>query len=160
MGGRQIEDSDHSFVYVFPKMEISRRLLSAFASVLFCYAFYWSIRLAYADHVASDGSRSALEHGMRLAPGNPAYYVRLAEADPASALSSMERAAALNPLSSSIWITFGRLAEEQKDFLRAERCLLRAVALDKTFAPRWLLSEYYFHRRDQAHFWPAVRALT
>ena len=70
----------------------------------------------------------------------------------------MERAVALNPLSSSIWITFGRLAEEQKDFPRAEGCLLRAVALDKTFAPRWLLSEYYFRRRDQAHFWPAVRA--
>src|SRR6202040_1849255 len=52
---------------------------------------------------------------------------------------------------------FGRLAEEQNDFPKAEECLSRAVALDKTFAPRWLRAEYYFRRRDQANFWPAMR---
>ena len=70
----------------------------------------------------------------------------------------MEKAVALNPLNSSIWIEFARIAEEQKDFQRAESCLLRAVRLDRTFAPRWLLAEYYFRRGDQSRFWPVVRA--
>jgi hypothetical protein len=140
------------------KMKTPQRLSSVFASALFCYAFYWSIRLAYADHIAHGGSRAALEHAIRLAPGNPGYYVRLAVADPASALSLMARAAALNPLNASLWLEFGRLAEEENDFSKAEYCLLRAVALDKTFAPRWLLAEYYFRRHDQTHFWSAMRA--
>ena len=134
------------------------RLLGALAGALFCWACYWSIRLAYADHLANDRSRPAVERAIRLAPGNPEYYVRLAEADPSSALTAMEKAVALDPLNSSIWIEFARTAEEQKDFQRAESCLLRAVRLDRTFAPRWLLAEYYFRRHDPSRFWPAVRA--
>lgn len=134
------------------------RLLGALAGALFCWACYWSIRLAYADHIANDRSRPAVERAIRLAPGNPEYYVRLAEADSSSALTAMEKAVALNPLNSSIWIEFARIAEEQKDFQRAESCLLHAVRLDRTFAPRWLLAEYYFRRGDQSRFWPVVRA--
>src|SRR5579859_1313216 len=137
---------------------MSLRLMGAFASALFCCACYWSIRLAYADHLGNDRSRPTLEHAIRLAPGNPAYYVRLAEADPGSALTAMEKAVALNPLNSDVWMEFARLAEAQKDFQRAESCLLRAVRLDRTFAPRWLLAEYYFRRHDPSRFWPAVRA--
>jgi len=135
-----------------------RRLLGALAGALFCWACYWSIRLAYADHLANDRSRPAVERAIGLVPGNPEYYVRLAEANPSSALTAMEKAVALNPLNSSTWIDFARIAEEQKDFQRAESCLLRAVRLDRTFAPRWLLAEYYFRRPDPSRFWPAVRA--
>src|SRR6267378_1686294 len=137
---------------------MSLRVLGAFASALFCWACYWSIRLAYADHLANERSRPTVERAIRLAPGNPEYYVRLAEADPSSALTAMEKAVALNPLNSSTWIAFARIAEEHKDFERAERCLLQALQVDKTFAPRWLLAEYYFRRRDQQRFWPAMRA--
>lgn len=134
------------------------RMLGALAGALFCWACYWSIRLAYADHIANDRSRPAIERAIRLAPGNPEYYVRLAEADPSSALTAMEKAVALDPLNSAIWIDFARIAEEHKDFQRAESCLLRAVGLDRTFAPRWLLAGYYFRRHDPPGFWPAVRS--
>jgi|CZKX01.1.fsa_nt_gi tetratricopeptide (TPR) repeat protein len=77
---------------------------------------------------------------------------------PALALSALERAAVLNPLNSSVWIELAGAAEAHNDFRAAESSLLRAVKLDKTFAPRWLLAEYYSRRHDQAHFWPAVRA--
>lgn len=133
-------------------MNIARRLLSIIAAAVFSYACYWSLRLAYADHVAN------LEHAIRLAPINPGYYLRLADTDQDAALAAVTKAAALNPMNSSSWIHVARVAEDQKDFQRAESCLLHAVELDKTFAPRWILEDYYFRRRDQAHFWPAMRA--
>lgn len=134
------------------------RFVGAFACALFCYVCYWSIRLGFADHIATDRSRATTQQAIRLAPGNPEYYIRLAESDPAVALPAIQIAAALNSLNSNIWIMFAHIAEERKDFQQAESCLLRAVQLDKTFAPRWLLEEYYFRRRDQVHFWPAMRA--
>ncbi len=118
------------------------------------YACYWSARWAIADYAI----RSGVQLALRLAPGNPDYYVRLAQAEPALALSALQRAAELNPLSSSVWIELAGAAEEHNDFRRAESSLLRAVQLDKTFAPRWLLADYYARRHDQAQFWPAVRA--
>ena len=127
-------------------------------SMLCGYGCYWSVRWAVADYLANNPSRSRIEYALRLAPGDPEYYVRLAEAEPALALSLMQRAVDLNPLNSSVWIEFARAAEEHKDFPGAEHSLLRAVQLDKTFAPRWLLAEYYSRRNDEARFWPAVRA--
>ena len=134
------------------------RIIGAFTATLCGYACYWSVRWAGADYVAKNPSRSRIEYALRLAPGNPDYYVRLAEAEPALALAAMQRAVDLNPLNSSVWIEFARAAEEHKDFPGAEHSLLRAVQLDKTFAPRWLLAEYYSRRQDEARFWPAVRA--
>src|ERR1035438_2378444 len=130
------------------------RTIGAFIAMLCGYACYWSARWAIADWTI----RSSVEHALRLAPGNPEYYLRLARAKPALALSALRRAADLNPLNSSVWIELAGAAEEHQDFRGAESSLLRAVQLDKTFAPRWLLAEYYSRRHDQTHFWPAVRA--
>lgn len=130
------------------------RIVGAFIAMLCGYACYWSARWAIADYAI----RSSVQRALRLAPGNPDYYVRLAQVEPALALSALERAAVLNPLNSSVWIELAGAAEAHNDFRAAESSLLRAVKLDKTFAPRWLLAEYYSRRHDQAHFWPAVRA--
>jgi tetratricopeptide (TPR) repeat protein len=130
------------------------RITGAFLAMLCGYGCYWSARWAMADY----GIRSSVERTLRLAPGNPDYYVLLAQAEPALALSALARAADLNPLSSSVWIELAGAAEDHGDFPRAEHCLLRAVQLDKTFAPRWLLAEYYSRRHEQVQFWPAVRA--
>src|ERR1700730_9805775 len=133
------------------------RVLGALSCSFFCYACYWSIRLAYADHIAAERTRPAIEHAISLAPVDAEYYVRLAETDSGVAVAAMERAVTLNPLNSSVWIDYARASENHKDFERAERSLLRAVQVDKTFAPRWLLAEYYGRRRDQVRFWPAMR---
>ena len=130
------------------------RITGALIAMLCAYACYWAARWAIADYTI----RSSVEYALRLAPGNPDYYVLLAQVKPALALSALQRAAELNPLSASVWSELAGAAEQHNDFQEAERSLLRAVAVDKSFAPRWLLAEYYFRRHDQAHFWPAVRA--
>jgi hypothetical protein len=134
------------------------RIIGAFTSILCGYACYWAARWAFADYIATKPSRSRIEFALRLAPGNPEYYIRLAQAEPALALSRMQRAADLNPLSAPVWIELARAAEEHNNFPGAEHSLLRAVQVDKTFAPRWLLAQYYSRRHDEARFWPAARA--
>ncbi len=134
------------------------RFVHGLASVLFCCFGYWSLRVTYAGYLARNPSRAAMEHAIQWAPGNAEYHARLAEAEPAVALAAIRRAAELNPRSSSIWMQYGTVAESRGDFGQAETCLLEAVRLDKTFAPRWSLSEYYYRRHDAAHFWPAVKA--
>jgi hypothetical protein len=135
-----------------------RRISGGLATALLSCGACWSIRLAYADHLASQWTRSALERAVRLAPLNAAYYVRWAEIDPGGAVVAIRKAVALNPKNSSIWIEFGRIAETNREFQTAENSLLTAVRLDNGFAPRWLLAAYYYRRRDVERFWPAVRA--
>jgi tetratricopeptide (TPR) repeat protein len=135
-----------------------RRMLPGLIAVVCCYGGYWSLRVGYAAYVAADFDKAALERGIRWAPGNPDYYAGLAEADPKEALAAVRKAVDLNPYSSSIWMEYSKVAEARMDFGQAEACLLKAVRLDNTFAPRWLLSEYYYRRRDTERFWPAVKA--
>jgi tetratricopeptide (TPR) repeat protein len=130
------------------------RIVGVCIAALCGYAGYWSARWTMADWAI----RSSVEQALRLAPGNPDYYLRLAQAKPEVALSALERAAVLNPLSSPVWLELAAAAEEHHDLRKAEVSLLRAVQLDKTFAPRWLLAEYYSRRHDPRQFWPAVRA--
>jgi len=135
-----------------------RRLAGAVSAVTFGFAGYWSVRLAVADHLARDPSPAAVERAIGLAPGNPEYYLRLADAAPTSALAAVQRAVELNPLNSSVWLELAHVAEERRDYPAAEAALLRATQLDRTLAPRWYLAEYYFRRQDSQRFWPAVRA--
>ncbi len=134
------------------------RFIGLCAGILCGYAGYWAARWTVADYTVKTPSRSRFEQAIRLAPGNPEYYVRLAGSDPVRALWAVDRAAQLNPLSSPAWIEFAHAAEAHNDFPSAERALIRAAQLDKTFGPRWLLTEYYSRRNDEAHFWPAARA--
>jgi len=137
---------------------MSFRIGGAWALIVCAYACYWSLRLAVADYIIQDLSPSTARIALRLAPGSPDYYLRLAQADPAAALSALRRAAEFNPRSSSVWMDLAAAAEQHDDLPQAESSLKRAVATDKTFAPRWLLAQFYFRRKDQARFWPSVRA--
>jgi cytochrome c-type biogenesis protein CcmH/NrfG len=128
------------------------RIIGVFASILCAYACYWAVRWSVADYAAKNPSPARIEFALRLAPENPEYYVRLAQADPAQALSAMQRATLLNPLSSSGWIELARASEAHHDLPGAEQSLLRAVQLDKTFAPRWLLAGILFPAARRSAF--------
>ena len=133
------------------------RILNATITAACCCGAYWTLRAGFAAYAAADFDKSALERGIRWTPGNPDYYAALAEADPAGALAGIRKAAELNPYSSGVWMEYSRVAEARTDFSVAEACLLKAVHLDNTFAPRWLLSEYYYRRGDARRFWPAIQ---
>ena len=121
-------------------------------------ALYWTARVALSDWVFLEWNAQAIRRAVRLAPGNAEYYAGWAEIEPDRAVAALETAVALNPASSVLRIELGRAAEEKGDYPKAEASLLRAVEMNNDFAPRWVLSDFYFHRRDARRFWPAVRA--
>ena len=133
------------------------RIIGVFTAGLCGYACYWAVRWAVADYAARypSGSRSSMRCGWRPEIRNITFVWR---SRTGSGALSDATGRDLNPMGSSVWIEFAHAAEEHKDFPGAEHSLLRAVQLDQTFAPRWLLAEYYSRRKDQARFWPAARA--
>ncbi len=132
--------------------------LAACILLVSLYACYWAARIGYADSLARDISPQTTAAAIRLAPANAAYYAQLAQSDPPHSRVPIQTALALNPSSSSLYLNFAELAEQQQDLPRAHAYLLRAVALDRTFGPRWLLAEFYARTHDPARFWPAIQA--
>jgi tetratricopeptide (TPR) repeat protein len=121
-------------------------------------ALYWTIRVAWSDWAFREWNPQSIRRAIRLAPGSPNYYRGWAEIEPAVAVAALEKAATLNPVNSDIRIELSTAAEAKQDYRNAEASLLKAVELDKTFAPRWTLADYHFRRREVEKFWPAVKA--
>jgi hypothetical protein len=135
------------------------RLAAALGSAALGAVLYWSLRLAYADLLSSRGDLQSVQQAARLAPASSPYYARLsllldAEGDRAASTAALEAAAAASPLEAAPWIALGLRHESAGDFAAAERCLLQAARLDRTYDPRWALANYYFRRSDWDRFWP------
>ena len=124
------------------------------------FAGYWSLRLAWADHLSRAADPETVERSVRLVPGDADIRIRHANqseaagADPSPALQS---AAALDPANATVWVRLGLSAEMRGDLGAAERSLLRAARASRQFEPRWTLANYYARRADPAHFWPWAR---
>jgi hypothetical protein len=116
-------------------------------------AGYQSIRLAAADWLFRANTRQAVERAIALDPGNAHYHAWLAEIEEYEGRDpepELESAAALNPADSSVWIRRGLRAESEGNFANAEKFLLEAARIDKLYAPRWTLVNYYARHSDAA----------
>jgi len=140
---------------------IFSKILRGLAVTALGVASYWSIRLAYADMLFRENTAASVERAVELDAANARYRAWLAEIqeyegrDPSAAL---ETASILNPSDSAIWIRRGLRAESRSDFANAEEFLLHGAAIDKLYAPRWALANYYARRGDLERFWPWVRS--
>lgn len=133
------------------------RLIGALALALLAPALYWTLRLERADWLFVKGDAASIRQAIRLAPGTAEYYSGLAEAEPDGAVEVLREAVALNPQSGSLRVELGAAEECAGDFAPAEDNLLEAARLDRGFAPRSALSEFYFHRRNAQKFWPPAK---
>ncbi len=115
-------------------------------------AVYWAFRLAYADRLYHAGTPAAVSEARRLSPGNASYF----QNDPRDR-QALERAVRANPRHSQSWIELGLLAELDGDRRRAERRLLAAASVDRTYEPLWSLANFYFRQADQDKFWTWAR---
>jgi tetratricopeptide (TPR) repeat protein len=121
-------------------------------------ALYWTVRFERADWLYLKGTSPSIQQAIRLAPGNPEYYHGWALAEPDRAVEILEEGVALNPVNPSLRIELGVAAEAKGDYGMSEARLLEATRLHTGFAPRWALSDLYFHRHDAEKFWPAVKS--
>jgi tetratricopeptide (TPR) repeat protein len=127
---------------------------------LFGVAAYWSMRLGFADAHFRANTPASVACAVELDPANASYHAWLAEmreyegADPDAELEIAWR---LNPSDSALWIRRALRAERRRDFARAEQLYLQAVRIDRLYAPRWALANYYARTGDAEKFWPAAR---
>jgi hypothetical protein len=117
-------------------------------------AAYWTLRLAYADLLFHTGVSAAVVRARGLAPGNAAYFTA---ADDSSDHPVLAAAVAFDPYYAHGWIELGLDAELEGDTARAERLLLEAARVDKTYEPRWTLANFYFRRGEREKFWRWAR---
>jgi tetratricopeptide (TPR) repeat protein len=115
-------------------------------------AGYWTLRLGYADRLYQAGTAASIQAARRLAPGNAAYYRG------ARAAADTREALRLDPRDAAAWIELGLAAEVGGDLPRAEKQLLEAAQVDRTYEPRWSLANFYFRRGDAANFFRWARS--
>jgi tetratricopeptide (TPR) repeat protein len=77
----------------------------------------------------------------------------VSDTDPARAAQALKRAVALNPMDARSWIDLALRYETDGDLAEAERCLLQASEVDRTYLPAWSLTNFYFRQNDTPRFW-------
>ena len=143
---------------------MSARIICNVVKILFVAAFgvagYWSIRLGFADSQFRANTWSSVARATELDPANASYHAWLAEIreyegrDPDVEL---EIASRLNPSDSALWIRRALRAEGKRDLPRAEQLYIHAARIDRLYAPRWALANYYARVGDAEKFWPWAR---
>lgn len=101
--------------------------LGILAAAAFSTGAYWSMRLAYADHLRRKPDGEAVRRAIRLAPGDARTCRRWAALEPGVSVPALRAAVARDPRDSSAWIELGLEAERRGDLPMAEKCLLEAA---------------------------------
>ncbi|MBL8179481.1 MAG: hypothetical protein JNK48_32680 [Bryobacterales bacterium] len=128
-------------------MRAPRVLSYLLAAALLTAAFY-ALLLAYADYLFHTGTPENIRRAAELVPSHPIYALR--SGNPEGALQ-------LNPYLSEAWIDLALAAEQSQQFGEAERLFLKAAEMDRMFAPRWALANFYFRRQSSEPFWRWLR---
>jgi tetratricopeptide (TPR) repeat protein len=118
-----------------------------------CLGIWDSWKLARADYLFRQDTEESIRSAMRLEPDAWRYYMRLSQFDDADAEQLMGRALQLNAYDAPADIELGLYAESTGDYVRAEKLMLEAFAIDHTFATRWALANFYFRRGNESEFW-------
>jgi tetratricopeptide (TPR) repeat protein len=124
-----------------------------------CMLGIWSSwKLARADYLFRKNTVDSLRAAIRLEPDAWKYYMRLALLDDAHAQQLLETAIKADPYNAQADIELGLRIEAAGDYPRAEKLLLDAFAVDRTFLPRWSLANFYFRRNNLPLFWTWARS--
>ena len=113
--------------------------------------FSWS--LARAESFFQQPNEQSLRSAIQLEPDASDYYIRLAQIDNSQAETLLQTALRLNPYNAQAAIQLGLNFEAEGDYPRAEKSLLQAFEVDRTYLPRWSLANFYLRRNNLPAFW-------
>jgi tetratricopeptide (TPR) repeat protein len=119
-----------------------------------CVLGIWeSWKYERSDELYWQDTVESVRSAIRLEPDCWWCYVQLARLDEDHAESLLQTSLRLNAYNGEAAIDLGLRYEANGDFRRAEQYLLQAFAVDRTYAPRFSLANYYFRRDDMSAFW-------
>jgi len=130
------------------------RLLCAAACL---WGAWWSWNLGRADFLFREDTPESVRAAIRLVPDQPQYYMRLAQLDGGRATEYLETALSLNRYNAQASIELALQREADGNYASAEKLLLDAFAVDRTYISRWTLANFYFRRDDMPAFWKWAR---
>ena len=138
-------------------MSLSVQLLAtALRSIVagVCALGIWnSLNMARADFLFRQDTAQSVRSAIGLEPDAAPYYMRLAQLDENHGPELLEAALRLNRYNARAAIELGLRYEAQGDYNRAEKLLLQAFAVDRTYLPRWSLANFYLRRNNIPAFW-------
>jgi hypothetical protein len=114
--------------------------------------------LARADYFFRQNTPESVRAAIRLEPDSWEYYMRLALLDDAHAQQLLETAISLDPYNAEADIELSLRLEGAGDYGTAEKLLLDAFAIDRTYLPRWSLANFYLRRNNLPAFWTWARS--
>ncbi len=138
-------------------MLIFRQIFVAALRILLvgaCALGAWSSwAIARADYLFRQNTVSSIRASLQWAPDNPAAYMRLARLDESKARQMLDTALRLDPYNAQANIELGLLKEANGETDAAEKLLLHAFEIDRTYTPRWSLANFYLRQGNLPAFW-------
>jgi tetratricopeptide (TPR) repeat protein len=114
--------------------------------------------LARADYLFRLNTSESVRAAIHLEPDSWEYYMRLALLDDAHAQQLLETAISIDPYNAEADIELSLRLEGAGDYRTAEKLLLDAFAVDRTYLPRWSLANFYLRRDNLPAFWTWARS--
>ena len=102
----------------------------------------------------------SIRAAIRVEPDCWWCYIPLAQKDELHAEELLRTSLRLNPYNSDAAIDLALRYEAHGDIQHAETFLLQAFEVDRTYAPRWGLANFYFRRDNLPAFWSWIRRAT
>jgi hypothetical protein len=123
-----------------------------------CWGIWSSLNFARADYLFQKDNDQSIRSAIHLVPDGWPYYMRLAQFDRTNARHLLESSLQLNPYNAQVDIELGLQYEAAGDLSNAERHLLNAYSIDRTYLPRWSLANFYFRHDNMPAFWTWARS--
>jgi len=136
-----------------PRPPWHRWMWRTFVLAVTVFAMSWQLRLAAADWFFQQDTIDSVHHALQWTPEKVEYLDRLGELDSAHSAEILDRELNVAPRLSRLWIERATRAEFSGDSTAAERLLLHAAEIDRTWLPRWVLTNFYFRQHADANFW-------
>jgi hypothetical protein len=124
-----------------------------------CALGIWqSWTLARAGFLFDQDTETSIRAAIREEPDAWPYYMRLAQFDPGNARPLIIKSLQLNRYDAQADIELALQVEAGGDYDQAERLMLAAFDIDRTYLPRWSLANFYLRRDNLPAFWYWARS--
>lgn len=136
----------------------TKRFLATLPVRAACLAGVWTCyQIAFADRLGRQGDDASLRAAISARPNHFLHYWQLARLDVNDSRQLLAEAIRLNPYNAGPIVDLAQAFEAEGDSAQAERWLLEANRVDRTYFPRWSIANFYLRRGHEDGFWKWAR---